>query len=74
MNSTKLGLKENWRQFELLVVIDAFVGRMIVLERIEGYKHLPVPKLLYFFNQVLRKYNLKIKIIIDKNRSQKFAK
>ena len=42
MNSTKLGLKENWRQFELLVVIDAFVGRMIVLERIEGYKHLPV--------------------------------
>ncbi len=31
-------------------------------------------KLLYFFNQVLRKYNLKIKIKIDKNRSQKFAK
>ena len=42
MNSTKLGLKVNWRQFELVVVIDAFVGRIIVLERIEGYKRLPI--------------------------------
>lgn len=29
----KLGLKENWRQFTLLVVINAFVGGMIGLER-----------------------------------------
>lgn len=30
---TKLGLKENWQQFSLLVVINAFVGGMIGLER-----------------------------------------
>jgi MFS family permease len=29
----KLGLKENWQQFSLLVVINAFVGGMIGLER-----------------------------------------
>lgn len=29
----KLGLKENWQQFTLLVVINAFVGGMIGLER-----------------------------------------
>ena len=29
----QLGLKENWRQFTLLVVINAFVGGMIGLER-----------------------------------------
>jgi MFS family permease len=29
----KLGLRENWRQFTLLVVINAFVGGMIGLER-----------------------------------------
>lgn len=29
----KLGLKENWRQFTLLVVINAFVGGMVGLER-----------------------------------------
>lgn len=29
----KLGLKENWKQFTLLVVINAFVGGMIGLER-----------------------------------------
>jgi len=29
----KLGLKENWEQFSLLVVINAFVGGMIGLER-----------------------------------------
>jgi MFS family permease len=29
----KLGLKENWRQFTLLVIINAFVGGMIGLER-----------------------------------------
>ncbi len=29
----KLGLKENWQQFALLVVINAFVGGMIGLER-----------------------------------------
>src|SRR5688572_3322564 len=35
MNETKvrLGLKENWQQFTLLVVINAFVGGMIGLER-----------------------------------------
>jgi MFS family permease len=29
----KLGLKENWKQFSLLVIINAFVGAMIGLER-----------------------------------------
>lgn len=29
----KLGLKENWKQFTLLIVINAFVGGMIGLER-----------------------------------------
>lgn len=35
MDATKvqLGLKENWRQFTLLVVVNAFVGGMIGLER-----------------------------------------
>lgn len=29
----KLGLKENWKQFSLLVIVNAFVGGMIGLER-----------------------------------------
>ncbi|KPM46595.1 MFS transporter, partial [Jiulongibacter sediminis] len=29
----KLGLKENWKQFTLLVIINAFVGGMVGLER-----------------------------------------
>ncbi|MCK6595266.1 MAG: hypothetical protein L6Q33_08715 [Bacteriovoracaceae bacterium] len=29
----KLGLKENWKQFTLLVIVNAFVGAMIGLER-----------------------------------------
>jgi MFS family permease len=29
----KLGLKENWRQFSLLVLVNAFVGGMVGLER-----------------------------------------
>jgi hypothetical protein len=29
----QLGLKENWKQFILLVVINAFVGSMVGLER-----------------------------------------
>jgi len=29
----RLGLKENWQQFTLLVVINAFVGGMVGLER-----------------------------------------
>ncbi|MCS6873844.1 MAG: MFS transporter [Acidobacteriota bacterium] len=33
MDSIKLGLKENWRQFALLVVINAFVGGMVGMER-----------------------------------------
>jgi MFS family permease len=33
MNKVQLGLKENWRQFTLLVIINAFVGGMIGLER-----------------------------------------
>jgi MFS family permease len=32
-NSIRLGLKENWRQFLLLVIINAFVGGMVGLER-----------------------------------------
>jgi MFS family permease len=33
MNKTQLGLKENWKQFTLLVIVNAFVGGMIGLER-----------------------------------------
>lgn len=33
MNQIKLGLKANWKQFFLLVIINAFVGGMIGLER-----------------------------------------
>lgn len=33
MKKVQLGLKENWRQFTLLVIINAFVGGMIGLER-----------------------------------------
>ena len=33
MNEVKLGLRENWKQFTLLVIINAFVGGMIGLER-----------------------------------------
>lgn len=33
MKQVQLGLKENWKQFTLLVIINAFVGGMIGLER-----------------------------------------
>ncbi len=33
MNDVKLGLKENWKQFTLLVIINGFVGGMVGLER-----------------------------------------
>ncbi|HLC83708.1 MAG TPA: MFS transporter, partial [Bacteroidia bacterium] len=33
MDTIKLGLKENWKQFTLLVIINAFVGGMVGLER-----------------------------------------
>jgi MFS family permease len=33
MNTTKLGLKENWKQFTILVIVNAFVGGMIGMER-----------------------------------------
>lgn len=33
MKKTELGLKENWKQFTLLVLINAFVGGMVGLER-----------------------------------------
>ncbi len=29
----QLGLRENWRQFTLLIIVNAFVGAMIGLER-----------------------------------------
>ncbi len=32
-NNLKLGLKENWQQFTLLVIVNAFVGGMVGLER-----------------------------------------
>lgn len=32
-SSVRLGLKENWRQFTLLVIVNAFVGGMIGMER-----------------------------------------
>lgn len=31
--SIQLGLKENWKQFSLLVLINAFVGGMVGMER-----------------------------------------
>lgn len=33
MKNVQLGLKENWKQFTLLVIINAFVGGMVGLER-----------------------------------------
>ncbi|RMG27584.1 MAG: MFS transporter, partial [Bacteroidetes bacterium] len=33
MEKVKLGLRENWQQFSLLVLINAFVGGMVGLER-----------------------------------------
>jgi predicted MFS family arabinose efflux permease len=33
MPQIQLGLKENWRQFTLLVIINGFVGGMVGLER-----------------------------------------
>jgi len=33
MNQVKLGLKENWQQFTLLVIINGFVEGMVGLER-----------------------------------------
>nr|MBP6826624.1 MFS transporter [Saprospiraceae bacterium] len=33
MNEIKPGLRQNWQQFSLLVVINAFVGGMIGMER-----------------------------------------
>jgi MFS family permease len=33
MNQVRLGLKENWKQFTLLVIINAFVGGMVGMER-----------------------------------------
>ncbi|MHB1147841.1 MAG: MFS transporter [Lutibacter sp.] len=33
MKNVKLGLKENWKQFALLVIINGFVGGMVGLER-----------------------------------------
>ena len=33
MNKIKLGLKQNWKQFTLLVIVNAFVGGMVGMER-----------------------------------------
>lgn len=33
MKRVKLGLRENWKQFTLLVVVNAFVGGMVGMER-----------------------------------------
>ncbi len=33
MNTVKLGLRENWRQFTLLVIVNGFVGGMVGMER-----------------------------------------
>jgi hypothetical protein len=32
-DNIKLGLKENWKQFTILVIINAFVGAMVGMER-----------------------------------------
>jgi hypothetical protein len=31
-DNIKLGLKENWKQFTILVIINAFVGAMVGME------------------------------------------
>ncbi|HSM62438.1 MAG TPA: hypothetical protein VK833_00725 [Gillisia sp.] len=31
--TVSLGLKENWKQFSILVIVNAFVGGMVGLER-----------------------------------------
>ena len=33
MHSQKLGLKANWQQFTLLVIVNIFVGGMVGMER-----------------------------------------
>jgi MFS family permease len=33
IKETKIGLKENWKQFTILVIVNAFVGGMVGLER-----------------------------------------
>jgi MFS family permease len=33
MQTKQLGLKENWQQFSLLVLVNAFVGGMVGMER-----------------------------------------
>lgn len=33
MHNAPLGLRKNWKQFTLLVIINAFVGGMVGLER-----------------------------------------
>lgn len=33
IQKTKIGLKENWKQFTILVIVNAFVGGMVGLER-----------------------------------------
>ncbi|MFN5416423.1 MAG: MFS transporter [Flavobacteriia bacterium] len=33
MNQVELGLRENWKQFTLLVIVNAFVGGMVGMER-----------------------------------------
>lgn len=33
IQETKIGLKENWKQFTILVIVNAFVGGMVGLER-----------------------------------------
>lgn len=32
-HNVQIGLKENWRQFTILVIVNAFVGGMIGIER-----------------------------------------
>jgi MFS family permease len=55
METIKLGLKENWKQFTLLVIINAFVGGMVGLERAilpqiaEGEFHIAAKKAILSF-------------------------
>ena len=32
-NTIQLGLKQNWKQFSILILVNAFVGGMVGLER-----------------------------------------
>ena len=77
INVAKLGLKENWQQFTLLLIVNAFVGGMVGLERTI------LPKLaeeeFYIVDEQYRPAGFNIKEVsahtgIDINQISRFSK